>query len=101
LRNPLRFNTDVALLKHFKVSENSSMEFRLETFNIFNNTQFRIYDPTLGNQANNTINCYGGPGSGYSGAGGDGTNCLTGSAFLHPVSAHRPRTLQLGLKWAF
>jgi hypothetical protein len=101
LRNPNRFNTDLALLKHFKVSENSSIEFRVETFNLFNNTQFRIYDPTLGNQANNTVNCYGGLGSGYSAAGGDGTDCLTGSAFLHPVSAHRPRTMQLGLKWAF
>ena len=101
LRNPWRLNTDLALLKHFVVSERSSLELRIETFNLFNNTQFRIFDPTLGNQANNTLNCYGGLGSGYSGAGGDGANCLTGSAFLHPVSAHRPRTLQLGLKWAF
>jgi hypothetical protein len=38
---------------------------------------------------------------GYSAAGGDGANCLTGSAFLHPVSAHRPRTGQLAIKWAF
>jgi len=101
LRNPLRFNTDVALLKHWTVKEGSSVEFRMEVFNFFNNTQFRIYDPTLGNQANNTVNCYGGLGVGYSAAGGDGTNCLTGSAFLHPVSAHRPRTGQLGIKWAF
>jgi hypothetical protein len=77
------------------------VEFRIEVFNLFNNTQFRVYDPTLGNQANNTVNCYGGLGSGYSAAGGDGTNCLSGSAFLHPVSAHRPRTGQLGIKWAF
>lgn len=28
-------------------------------------------------------------------------NCLAGSAFLHPVDAHRPRTLQLGLKISF
>jgi len=101
LRNPGRFNTDLALLKHIAVSERSSLEVRFETFNIFNHTQFRIYDPTLGNQANNTLNCYGGLGTGYSGAGGDGADCLTGSAFLHPVSAHRPRTLQLGIKWMF
>jgi hypothetical protein len=101
LRNPLRFNTDVALLKHWTVKEGSSVEFRMEVFNFFNNTQFRIYDPTLGNQANNTVNCYGGLGVGYSAAGGDGANCLTGSAFLHPVSAHRPRTGQLAIKWAF
>jgi len=101
LRNPVRFNADLAFLKHWTVRERSSVEFRIEVFNLFNNTQFRIYDPTLGNQANNTVNCYGGLGSGYSAAGGDGTNCLSGSAFLHPVSAHRPRTGQLGIKWAF
>jgi Carboxypeptidase regulatory-like domain len=101
LRNPVRFNTDIAFLKHWIVKEGSSVEFRAEIFNLFNNTQFRIYDPTLGNQANNTVNCYGGLGAGYSAGGGDGTDCLTGSAFLHPVSAHRPRTGQLGLKWIF
>jgi len=101
LRNPSRFNADITLLRHFAVKEQSTVEFRFEIFNLFNNTQFRIFDPTLGNQANNTVNCYGGLGSGYSGAGGDGSDCLTGSAFLHPVSAHRPRTMQLGLKWAF
>lgn len=101
LRNPMRLNTDLAFLKHFPVSERSSVELRFEVFNIFNNTQFRIFDPTLGNQANNTVSCYGGLGTGYSGAGGDGANCLTGSAFLHPASAHRPRTMQLGLKLVF
>ena len=101
LRNPWRFNADIALLKHFIVKEGSSVELRFEAFNVFNNTQFRLYDPTFGNQANNTISCYGGLGSGYSGVGGDGSNCLTGSAFLHPISAHRPRTMQLGIKWLF
>lgn len=102
LRNPGRFNTDIALLKHFALPrEGTSVEFRTEIYNLFNNTQFRIYDPLLGNQANNTVSCYGGLGSGYSAAGGDGTNCLTGSAFLHPVSAHRPRTFQFGLKLLF
>jgi hypothetical protein len=101
LRNPWRFNTDVALLRHFTVTEGSSLELRFELFNLFNNTQFRLYDPNFGNQANNTISCYGGLGSGYSGVGGDGADCLTGSAFLHPISAHRPRTVQLGIKLAF
>jgi hypothetical protein len=102
LRNPGRFNSDIALLRHFALPrEGTSIEFRTEIFNVFNNTQFRIYDPLLGNQANNTVSCYGGLGSGYSAGGGDGTNCLTGSAFLHPVSAHRPRTFQFGLKVLF
>jgi hypothetical protein len=101
LRNPNRWNFDTALLKKISLPNESSIEFRLEFFNIFNHTQFRIYDPTLGNQANNTVSCYSGAGRGYSAAGGDGANCLTGSSFLHPVSAHRPRTTQLGMKWVF
>jgi hypothetical protein len=27
--------------------------------------------------------------------------CLSGSSFLHPIDAHRPRTLQFGLKLSF
>jgi hypothetical protein len=101
LNNPGRVNFDVALLKHVRVRESSELELRLEAFNVFNHTQFRIYDSNLGNQANNTVNCYGGAASGYSAAGGDGVDCLTGSALLHPVDAHRPRTLQFGVKYAF
>jgi hypothetical protein len=102
-------NFDMSLLKHFKVTENSMFEFRAEAFNIFNHTQFRIFDSNLGNTGSNVISCYGGPGytAGYaapldpiSGA-STGTDCVTGSAFLHPVNAHRPRTVQLGLKYLF
>ena len=108
LNNPNRLNFDVALLKIFKVKESASFELRAEAFNVFNHTQFRIYNPNLGNQAQNTISCYGGPDN--SAAGGltrnpDGTtsfvDCLTGSSFLHPVDAHRARTLQLGVKFSF
>jgi len=101
LNNPHRLNFDVALLKNFKPTESTALEFRAEAFNVFNHTQFRIYDPNLGNTGNNTISCYGGPNSGYSAAGGDGIDCLTGSSFLHPIDAHRARTLQLGLKFSF
>jgi len=98
LNNPKRWNWDMALLKQFPISERFQLTFRAEAFNIFNNTQFRIYDPVLGNQAQNDISCYGGNAAYYSAAGGDGTDCLTGSSFLHPVDAHRPRTLQFALK---
>ncbi|MBB5055586.1 hypothetical protein HDF16_000255 [Granulicella aggregans] len=101
LRNPRRTNSDVSLVKNFAISERYSLQFRSEAFNVFNQTQFRIYDPLLGNQAQNTLSCFGPYATGYSGAGGDGTSCLTGSSFLHPVDAHRPRTLQLALKLAF
>ncbi len=115
LNNPHRINFDVSLLKNFKISERSNLEFRTEAFNVFNHTEFRVFNSNIGNAANNTINCYGG-GIGnlpYTAAGGNtivpgSTNlqpgyqdCTTGSAFLHPIDAHRPRTIQLGLKYSF
>jgi len=96
MNNPHRLNFDVALLKHFKVTEGSTLEFRAEGFNVFNHTQFVVYDPDKGSQANNTISCYGG----VNNSPGD-PSCLTGSSFLHPIEAHRPRTMQFGLKLAF
>jgi hypothetical protein len=101
LNNPSRWNWDMAMAKNTPIGEHVSSEFRVEAFNVFNETQFRIYDPTLGNQAQNEVSCYGGAVSYFSAAGGDGTDCLTGSSFLHPVDAHRPRTLQLALKLTF
>jgi Carboxypeptidase regulatory-like domain len=100
LRNPGRLNFDMALLKHFKLRESTTLELRGEAFNVFNTTQFNIYDPNRGNTASNVITCYGGPkdAAGYV---GDGINCLEGSGFLHPVDAHRPRTIQFGAKLIF
>ena len=96
MNNPSRLNFDVALLKHFKITEGSNLEFRAEAFNVFNHTQFRIYDPDKGNTGSNTITCYGG----LNNSAGD-PSCLEGSSFLHPVDAHRPRTMQFGLKYNF
>jgi hypothetical protein len=110
LNNPHRINFDMSLLKNFKVSEGSNLEFRLEGFNIFNHTQFRIFNSNIGNTAENTVSCYAGALSNFSAAGGYiasstgqpvPVDCTTGSSFLHPVDAHRPRTLQLGLKYSF
>ena len=147
MNNPHTLNFNMTLLKRFQLTEASQLEFHVDAFNIFNHTQFRVYDPNLGNRANNTVNCYGpgpytlsagsssllpliasGPsytGPNFSAAGGSNqvttketaetsngpvtnyvtstvtVNCLTGSALLHPVDAHRPRTLQLGLKFSF
>jgi len=101
LNNPGRTNFDFALLKHFKIRESSDIEFRAEAFNIFNHTQFRIYDPdNPGSSGNNVVSCYAGPlySAGFEGG---GANCVSGASFLHPLDAHRPRTLQFGLKWAF
>jgi hypothetical protein len=100
LNNPSRVNFNLSLLKHFKLArERLDMEFRAESFNIFNHTQFRIYDPSHpGNSGNNVINCYGDVSTFYS-AGASG--CLVGNSFLHPVDAHDPRILQFGMKAAF
>jgi hypothetical protein len=102
LHNPRRTNFNVSLLKHFKVFGERDLEFRTEAYNVFNHTQFRIYDPSHpGNTGNNVIGCYGGASANYSAAGGGGVNCLTGNSFLHPVDAHDPRILQFGLKFSF
>jgi hypothetical protein len=99
LNNPSRLNFDTSLQKNMKLSERGTLQFRLETFNTFNHTQFRIYDPSNpGNPGNNVISCYGGASQGYS-AGYSG--CLPDSSFLRPVDAHRPRTIQLGVKYLF
>jgi protocatechuate 3,4-dioxygenase beta subunit len=107
LNNPHRINFDMSLLKHFPITEGSNLEFRAEAFNIFNHTQFRLYNPDLGNTGSNTISCYGGPNytAGFQGPTVNGvitgTDCITGNSFLHPVDAHRPRTIQFGLKYTF
>jgi hypothetical protein len=99
LNNPTRTNFNMSLLKHFPLSGDRTIEFRTEAFNIFNHTQFRIYDPTHpGNTGNNVINCYGDVTTGYSAG---ASACVAGNSFLHPVDAHDPRVLQFGLKMAF
>jgi len=99
LNNPSRVNFDISLTKNAELGEGRSLQFRLETFNTFNHTQFRIYDPSNpGNAGNNVLNCFGASSTAFSA--GD-SSCLASSSFLHPVDAHRPRTIQLGVKFLF
>ncbi len=107
MNNPSRLNFDIALLKNIKIKESYQLQFRIEAFNVFNHTQFRIYDPSNpGSAGNNVITCYGGPNN----SAGDSTcessqplpnGLASGNSFLHPIDAHRPRTLQLGVKFTF
>jgi len=102
MHNPSRTNFNLSLLKHFKIFGERDLEFRVEAFNVFNHTQFRVYDPAHpGNTGNNVIGCYGDSNVNYSAAGGGGVDCLTGNSLLHPVDAHDPRIIQFGLKFAF
>lgn len=96
MNNPRRINFDTALFRQMKVFNERTLELRAEVFNVFNHTQFRVFDPDKGNTASNTISCYGLT----TNSAGD-SSCLSGSGFLHPVDARRPRTMQFGLKLGF
>ena len=87
--------------KHFKLSESSELNSApsFSTFSITPSSGSTI--PIIpGSSGNNIISCYAGPlySAGFQGSGAD---CVTGARFLHPLDAHRPRTIQFGLKWGF
>jgi Carboxypeptidase regulatory-like domain/TonB dependent receptor-like, beta-barrel len=72
---PPMFNTDLALLRSFRITEAKALQFRLETFNLFNHTQF--FGPASVN--------------------GDFSSSLFGKV----VKAMPPRLMQLALKYTF
>jgi hypothetical protein len=72
---PGMFNTDLALLRNFQIRESKALQFRLETFNIFNTTQF--FGPAAVNGNVDT------------------------ALFGHVVNAAPPRLIQLALKFTF
>jgi hypothetical protein len=75
---PGRLNFDFGVFKRFAINESAGFEFRAETFNLFNHTQ-------------------------YGGNGNSGINnaFLPGSNFMHLNAAHDPRRMQLGLRFYF
>lgn len=103
MNNPARTNFDVALARRFSLPHETQLEVRAEAFNVLNHVQYRIYNPEKGNTSSNTITCYGDNAnslatSPYSAG---ASSCDPGNAFLRPVDAHRPRTVQLGVKMEF
>jgi hypothetical protein len=72
LNLPFRTNFDMGLFKRFPIKESIAVEFRWETFNTFNHTQFSTVD--------------GGLGSG---------------TFMMATAAHDPRIMQFALKFIF
>ncbi len=103
LNNPWRTNFDMALLKHFAVTESKYFEFRAEAFNVFNHTEFNWLGGDGGSANSNagagntssTVVCYGGANN----SAGD-PSCLPGVLF-RPGAAHNARILQLALKFIF
>jgi len=103
LRNPGFNNWNMALFKHFKVSERAAFEFRAEAFNIFNHTEWGPVGGDAGSAAyngfssnTNYANCFAGPRN----SAGD-PSCLGNSTFLYIGVAHPARILQLGAKLIF
>jgi hypothetical protein len=105
LRNPWRTNFDMALLKHFTVTESKYFEFRAEAFNVFNHREYSWLGGDAGSAADNangtgittanSVGCYGGPNNSA------GDPSCAGSGLLQPNAAHNPRILQLALKFFF
>jgi len=72
---PGMFNTDLALLRDFRINESKTLQFRLETFNVFNHTQFFGPGAVNGN--------------------------VDSATFGQVVNAAPPRLMQLALKYTF
>lgn len=67
-----RFNFDTSLYKTFKIHESTNFEFRVESFNTFNHTEFNNVGSSFGN-----------------------------STFGQPTTTWDPRVLQFGAKLNF
>ena len=89
LRNPGRWNIDMAMFKHFVIKESMAIEFRAEAFNIFNHTEF---GPLGGDQ---------GGAAGSASFSSSTATFVPGSNFLQVGTAYSPRILQLGAKFLF
>ena len=78
---PGRLNFDFGLFKRFQFGESRALDFRWETFNLFNHTQFNSIHSTM-----NTAD--------------PGANADS-SGFLHLDGAHAARRMQFGLRLQF
>jgi hypothetical protein len=104
LRNPWRTNFDMALIKHFAVTESKYFEFRAEAFNVFNHVEYNWLGGDAGSAADNsgrgtisnTLACYG---EAAPFTAGDAS--CAGNAYLRSAGTHLPRIMQLALKFIF
>jgi hypothetical protein len=115
IHGPPTNNADLAIYKNFKVTEKTQLQFRFETFNTFNHTQFFstginnsyqvagltiLQDPTKPFDAvtnpgtNHFTGCNPLPGHTF-------PDCNINTAFGLPQRSRDPRELQLALKFIF
>jgi hypothetical protein len=91
LRFPSRLNFDFGMFKRFPITERTGFEFRWETFNLFNHTQFdQVSNQSLSSSVNSAPMDTANPGAN-----------LDSSSFLHATGAHAPRRMQFGLRFYF
>jgi hypothetical protein len=107
-RNPHQINFDMALYKHFSITESAAFEFRAEAFNVFNHTQWGYIAGDSGSAAgngsytggSNSVGCYG-PSNGNAGDPSCVNDPNNPNNFLRPGASHNARILQLALKFIF
>ena len=85
LRLPGVFNSDLALFKSVRLGEKVRMQFRWETYNLFNHTNFSNLDGSL----TFTLNA------------ATGQVTQTNARFGQPISARSPRVMQGSLRLSF
>ncbi len=80
LNLPGRVNFNFSTFKRFTINEKTGFEFRWESFNIFNHTQFNNIDKSMPTPI---------------------AGSFAGTGFLHLTGTHDPRRMQFGLRFFF
>ena len=88
VRGPGLLGWNLSLYKHFKYRERLDTEFRAESFNVFNHTEYAWLGGGNGSAASNSPFA-------------SSNNTLQNDGVLRPASAHAGRILQLGAKFIF
>ena len=85
LRRPGLINSDLAMFKNVRLREKLRLQFRWETYNLFNHTNFNAFDTALTLTLNTTTNQV----------------TQTNARFGQPTSARSPRVMQGSLRISF
>ncbi len=81
LNLPGRLNFNFSTFKRFTINEKTGFEFRWESFNIFNHTQFNSIDRSLPTPVT--------------------AGTFAGTSFMHLNGTHDPRRMQFGMRFYF